>query len=167
VGSTVIRRILAIVWGDERGSALLEGTILTPVLFLMVFGVFEFSWYFYNQQVVEIGLRDAARYLARGPGGGVVNTSNPCSDATAVAYAQNLAANGKLSGGSPRINGWSAANVTITCPQVTNSGGIINPIYTVKAFTSFPDPSFGVFGLLGLSVPSITVSHTERAMGSG
>jgi Flp pilus assembly protein TadG len=166
----VISRILRMVLRDERGTALLEGAILTPMLFIIFFGVFEYSWYFYNQQAVEIGLRDAARWLARGPGSYRTNSFNPCSDATALANAQNLAANGTLSGGSPRINGWSAADVTITCPTFDNSkqvylGGPI--IYIVTASTNFLDPSFGLFGLLGLPVPNISVSHSERAIGSG
>ena len=53
------------MWGDEEGSPLLEATLLTPVILALVGGVFEFSWYFYQQQAMEVGLRDAARYIAR------------------------------------------------------------------------------------------------------
>ena len=51
------------MWGDEQGAALLEATLLTPVLLFLVGGVFEFSWYFYHQQAVEVGLQDAARNI--------------------------------------------------------------------------------------------------------
>ena len=61
------RQTIQSLWRSTDGSALVEATVLTPVLIILFFGVFEFSWYFYNQQLVEIGVRDAARYLARGP----------------------------------------------------------------------------------------------------
>jgi Flp pilus assembly protein TadG len=51
--------------GDTRGSALLEGTVLTPFLCVLLFGVYEFSNFFYQQHLVSTGVRDAARYLAR------------------------------------------------------------------------------------------------------
>ena len=36
-----------------------------PLLLGLFLGVFEFSWFFYNQQLVVSGLRDAARYMTR------------------------------------------------------------------------------------------------------
>ena len=53
------------LWRDEDGSALVEATIVMPLLISLFLGVFEFSWFFYNQQLVVSGLRDAARYMTR------------------------------------------------------------------------------------------------------
>ena len=53
------------LWRDEDGSALVEATIVMPLLITLFLGVFEFSWFFYNQQLVVSGLRDAARYMTR------------------------------------------------------------------------------------------------------
>ena len=53
------------LWLDQRGSALIEGAAVIPLLIALVFGVFEFSWLFYQQHLVTIGLHDAADYLAR------------------------------------------------------------------------------------------------------
>ena len=83
-----------------------------PVLIVLFFGVFEFSWYFYNQQLIEIGVRDAARYLARGPYLSAANFigegTNPCLDATNVAAAKNLAVTGTTDGsGGVRVKGWT------------------------------------------------------------
>src|SRR5271168_3950365 len=52
-------------WRDEEGSALVEATIVMPLLLSLFLGVFEFSWFLYNQQLVVSGLRDAARYMTR------------------------------------------------------------------------------------------------------
>ena len=53
------------LWRDDDGSALVEATIVMPLLISLFLGVFEFSWFLYNQQLVVSGLRDAARYMTR------------------------------------------------------------------------------------------------------
>ena len=82
-------------------------------------GVFEFSWYFYNQQLVEIGVRDAARYMARVQVAGTPNTPCTQTDSSGTLYttdAANIAVTGQTaSGGTARVSGWTAANVTISC----------------------------------------------------
>jgi|SRR6185437_4516633 Flp pilus assembly protein TadG len=161
------------LWRDADGAALVEATVLTPLLIVLFFGVFEFSWYFYNQQLVEIGVRDAARYLARGPYVSVASTesTDPCLDATNLTAAKNLAVTGTIDGsGSVRVEGWTTVNVSISCPSVPNTASTYagpNPIYLIQVQTSFPDPTLGYFGMLGLGIPNLTSSHTERSFGSG
>jgi Flp pilus assembly protein TadG len=78
-------------WRNEDGSALVEASVLTPLLVSLYFGVFDFSWYFYNQQLVEAGVRDAARYMARIE---LTNrNTNPCvqTDPTGTLYTINAA----------------------------------------------------------------------------
>ena len=72
---------------DTDGSALVESAVLLPMLFVLLFGVYEFSWFFYQQHVASIGIRDAARYLAR--------VKEPCNEGSASwpleqAVAKNL-----------------------------------------------------------------------------
>ena len=155
---------------DRQGSALVEGAILVPVLIVLLFGVFEFSWFFYQQHVISIGIRDAARYLARSP--------NPCDPGSPVwgaaqANAKNIAASGSIQGGPARLKGWTAATVVARCSEVDNSssargqspyrGGLI--VYVVTVSTKFTDPSLGLFGVLGLPKPIISISHSERVIG--
>ena len=88
-----------------------------PVLIVLLFGVYEFSWFFYQQHLVSMGLRDAARYLAR--------AWVPCDPGIASwlseeVQARNLATTGYASGGPPRIKGWTVAAVSITCTPVAN-----------------------------------------------
>jgi Flp pilus assembly protein TadG len=168
-------RALKSVWRCDEGSVLVEAAVLTPMLFSLVFGVVEFSFYLYQQQLIETGVRDAARYLARIP----LTTSGatPCTQtdsATGTAYstyAQNIALYGTTSssGATQRVKGWSGP-VTITCPSTDNSGGSYadgTTIYTISATTSFSDPALGFFGLLHLTPPSISVTHKERFIGPG
>src|ERR1700749_2116220 len=107
------------VWCDEDGSALVEATIVLPLLIALFLGVFGFSWYFYNQQLVVSGLRDAARYMTR-----IELTDgnrDPCvqKDQNGVLYAAeaaNIATTAETdAGGSARVSGWGAADVTISC----------------------------------------------------
>jgi hypothetical protein len=157
---------------NSEGSALVEGAFVVPVLIVLLFGVYEFSWFFYQQHVISTGLRDAARYLAR--------TRDACDFNSAVwgasqENAKSLATTGSIGGGSARVKGWVAAMVVPRCSQVDNSlpargqsayrGGPI--IYVVTLSTRFVDPSLGFFGLLGLPAPIISVSHSERVIGPG
>jgi Flp pilus assembly protein TadG len=155
--------LLRSVWRSSDGSALIEGSIVIPVLFLLVLGVFEFSFVFYEQQMISTGIRDAARYLAR--------TSDP-TDTTLQANAKTLATTGSVTGTTNRISGWTNASVTVAVANVANpvsgvnlkligSGGG-NQVVTVS--TSFTDPSLGFFSFLGLSPPTYSISHSERVI---
>ena len=162
-------RLVASLWRDAEGSVLVEATILTPFLVTLMFGLFEFSWYFHKQQLVESGVRDAARYLARvAPDG-----TNPCTLATPVdfaARARNIAVTGLASGGTARVPGWTTGNVTLSCAAFGNSGAAYEggpTIYLITASTDFADPALGFFGLLGLTTPNLSASHIERSMGPG
>lgn len=49
---------------DERGTALVEGAIVIPVLFLILFSVIDFSWAFYQYISLRQGVREGAREAA-------------------------------------------------------------------------------------------------------
>jgi Flp pilus assembly protein TadG len=160
---TCFRSVNAL-WRDTEGSVLLEATVLTPVLLVLFLGAYEFSWYFNRQQMVEVGVRDAARYLGAA-------SANPCSVGTLLTQAKNLATTGIVtSGGTARVLGWSASDVSISCATIDNTAGTYycpttTPnCYSVTVRSSFPDPSIlGSFSFLGLSTPNLSFSHTERA----
>jgi Flp pilus assembly protein TadG len=159
-------RVMRSIWRNSEASAFLEGAILLPVLLTLGLGVFEFSWVFYQQQLISTGVRDAARYIAR---------STKPNDLTIQVDAKNLATTGDINGGAPRVNGWRANDVRISYASVENASGLngLTPyrggpaIETVTVTTTFTVSSLGFFGLLGLRPPSLTVSHQERVIGSG
>jgi TadE-like protein len=158
---------------DNEGSALVESAVLVPLLFVLLFGVYEFSWFFYQQHIASTGVRDAARHLAR--------VSKPCDERSAawaveLAHARNLATTGSIRGDTTRIKGWTAAMVVLRCTAINNSAGPTGlrayrgggeVVYVITASTSFVDPSLGFFAILRLSPPIISVSHSERAIGAG
>jgi Flp pilus assembly protein TadG len=152
------------LWADRDGTALVEGAIVVPVLALLLFGVFEFSWLFYEQHLISTGLRDAARYLARTP--------DP-TDSTWQTNAKNIATTGTFDGsGTVRVTGWVAADVTCSALSIANpvdgqnllvtSGATDNQVITCS--TSWSYPTLGMFGFLGLTAGNLVVAHSQRAI---
>src|SRR5882672_7162812 len=152
---------------DNDGSALVESAVLVPLLFVFLFGVFEFSWFFYQQHLAAMGVRDAARYLAR--------VSNPCDEHSAAwpieqANARTLATTGSVRGNTARIKGWTAAMVVLRCTAVGNPAGPTGlrdyrsgeVVYVITASTSFVDPALGFFAFLHLAPPVNSASPSTR-----
>jgi hypothetical protein len=160
------------LWRDREGSALVEGAILLPVLMILMFGIYEFSWLLYQQHVMVTGLVDAARHLAR--------SASPCNATSQTwaadeAAARSLAATGTAGSGTARIKGWAPGMVAIACLPVDNPAGSDGLrsyrggpfVYVVTVSSRLTDPSLGFFRLLGLEPPAISVSHSERVTGPG
>jgi hypothetical protein len=149
-----------------------EGAVIVPLLIVLLLGVYEFSWFFYQQHVISSGLRDAARYLARSHDS---CGSGPANWAAVEESAKNLAVRGSITDGFSRVKGWTPVMVTLRCHQIDNlppasglaayRGGSV--VYVITASTQFIEPSLGFFGLLGLPLPVISVAHSERVIGPG
>ena len=144
---------------DERGAALVEAAFMLPLFLALVGGVYEFGFFLYQQQMVSAGVRDAARYLAL--------TANP-NDIITQGAARNLAVSGYVQGGPPRIAGWSTAEVLVLVTPIDNASGTFgggSPVEVVSVSTRFTYASLGFLGLLGLSPPTVAVTHQERHVG--
>jgi TadE-like protein len=160
------RRTIQSAWFDNEGTALIETSIILPFLFVLVFGVLEFSWLICQQHLISTGVYDAARYIARSP------TPNDPSIKQAARY---LAVTGAIDGVLPRVRGWSPDDINISYGVINNPtgndgltmfrGGPV--IESVTVSTIFTVPSLGFFSILGLSPPTFSVSHEERVIGSG
>src|SRR5205807_7724653 len=106
-GQSMRKSVLQFLAADDEGSALVEGAIMVPVLCVLLFGIYEFSWFFYQQHLISTGLRDAARYVARLP-----TACDPISPDWPIAreLAANLATTGSINGGAARVKGWTGAS---------------------------------------------------------
>ncbi len=159
-------RLLRLLWHDDEGTALVETAIILPVLFVLVFGVFEFSWLICQRHLISTGIRDAARYIA--------HSTSP-NDPTIKKDAKYLATTGEIDGQTPRVSGWTADDVDISYIFINNPAdehGVSNlrggaVIESVTVSTTFTVPSLGFFGILGLTPPTLKVLHQERVIGSG
>ncbi len=147
-------------WQTDRGTALIESAIVLPVFLMLIGGVFEFGYFFYQQQLLTTGVRDAARYLAL--------TANP-NNATYQNDAMRLAVYGAMDRETTaRVPGWSTGDVAISVTALDNSSGMYCSGCTVAVITvstRLADSSLGFLGLLGLKIPVISVSHQERWVG--
>lgn len=145
---------------DDRGSALIEGAVLTPVLCVLFFGVFEFSFFSYQQHLMTAGVSDAARFVAR--------SCNP-TDAATLTNAQNLAATGSIDASLLlRVANWDPGEVTVTFTNVDNSAGTYrgpSVILIVNVTGNFTYAPLGFWGFFGFSIPSVSVTHSERYIG--
>lgn len=180
----MITRKIGSLWSNHDGSAFIEATIMVPVLFFLVAGVFEYSWLLYKQHLITAGVRDAARYLSRVDGDLNDPTLSGDFSAATKQNAQNLATTGSIAGGSyRRVTGWEPSDVVITVldPPIDNA---IDPvdglrpyrayfgsdnIYVVQVTANFTYSPIGLpLGWTGwlLNIP-ISVSHFERVIGKG
>lgn len=96
--------------GDRQGAAAIEVAAVMPILVIVGLGTFEFGHIFYSTQLIQTGLRDAARYIARAP-----------DPATAEATARQLATTGTVDGsGAPRVSWWQTDEIQITYETTAN-----------------------------------------------
>ncbi|MCQ8871811.1 pilus assembly protein [Mesorhizobium sp. LMG17149] len=151
--------------GDENGAALVEAAITIPLVLLLSAGVFEFSNILNTRLLLEAGVEDAGRYMAR------------CSSdwATCKGRAQNLAANGVVANGSARVTGWLPAAVAITTAVSLQAVDVAtgtqlylsskSTVDVVDVTTSYSYSGSGFLSYLGFSPLTLTVSHQERVIG--
>ena len=94
----------------QRGIAVVEFALATPVLLITMLVAFEFTRVFYEYNTLTKSVRDAARFLAEDAydGGSVYNI-----DGGKIALARNLAVTGQLSGGTPLLEGLSTGDIAI------------------------------------------------------
>ncbi len=141
----------------QRGVAMVEFVVGTPLLFLLLYGICELGNAFVQYSVLTDAARDAARYLASNAllgSTGVVNLS-----ATVTVATRNLVVYGNTVGaGAPLLPGLTAGQVAIaadasnnvsvsvaypyrslfggTLPLFVNGGSINTGDLTLYAYTS-------------------------------
>jgi hypothetical protein len=143
---------------DERGSSLVETAVVIPFLLVLGLGVSEFGNVLYNHHLVDTGVRDAARYLAR--------FKQP---ETRETEAKQLAVTGSTTGGTKRVAWWDTGDVMITYKQFANPTGAYrgpDPIRVVQVETNVTYGGVGFLSFLGLG-NSLTfgMAHEERVIG--
>lgn len=150
---------------DRKGAALVEFSLLAPVLILLMCGMGEFANAMRQYHIMEKGVRDAGRYLARVPMTGcTVNGS-------AVTAARNLALTGRTSGGTYLLGSWTDPNsVTVSVAQcLDNTGGGYRgypqmPVLEVTARAPYAD--LGMLTVLGLGSITLEVRHQQLWIGA-
>lgn len=148
----------------KRGAALVEFSLVAPLLVFMMCGLAEFACIMRQYHIMEKGVRDAGRYLARVPMTGC--TLNGGS----VALAQNLALTGRTASGSYLLPTWTnAGTVTVAVAQcVDNSSGGYRgrddmPVIEVTADAPYAD--LGLLSVIGIDDIDLEVTHQQLWIG--
>jgi Flp pilus assembly protein TadG len=140
---------------DTEGSALVEMTLIVPLMIGLMIGGVDFSMAFASYATIGKSARAAGRYIASLPSSSVV----ACSD-WAKTNAKNLAVYGKISpgaGDAPLISGWTPSQVEIDCSNW--------PTITVNVQTTYNTIMLSAI-IPGAASLTMTTSHTETSIGS-
>jgi Flp pilus assembly protein TadG len=153
---------------DQRGAALVEMAIITPLVVLLAAGVFEFSSIIQTRLMLEAGVSDGARFVARCRWGG--------NQAACETAAINIVVTGQpTSGGTARVTGWTAAQVAVTYTPfavTVDSDGLQNyrtdlaSVDIVSVTATYPYSGTGLWAFLGFGAFNLVVSHQERVIGA-
>src|SRR5690242_7498440 len=79
-----MRSILADRWRDQRGQSLLETAVMIPLIFVVVFWVFELGWLMYTFTVLADAANEGVRYAIVHSGGDVGGTEATVKSFAAV-----------------------------------------------------------------------------------
>lgn len=151
---------------SEKGAALVETTLLLPVILALSAGVLEFSNLFYKKLLIEAGLRDAARYWARCPTIGGFSCSKT--------IAQNIAVYGSPGVGTPRVSGWLPGDVVVDDTTYSTPNPIVSgePLFrgpaniiTVHVSTTFTYSGTSLLNYIGIGNVTLNGAHEERFIG--
>lgn len=147
-----------------RGAAAIEVALAFPLVVLFGAGLFEYGSLFYNFELIQTGVRDAARFLAR--------VQNPTASETA---ARNLARRGTVDAtGALRVTSWQQTDIQITYETTPNpidetTGRRLyrgrDPLVVVRVSTSFDHNGLGLLNAVGLGPLRVAAAHEERYVG--
>ena len=151
-----------------RAAAAAELALILPLSVLLLFTALEAGHYMYQRHQVVKGLRDGARFAAR-QSFDLVNCRNGTGsiDSGLASSVVNLTRTGQITGGSPRVPNWTAAEITVavSCPSASEAEtGIYDsdePAPQVNVSTAFTYNSF--FGGLGVIDDTFQIGGSQQA----
>ncbi len=154
-------KLLQSVSRCSSGSAMLEATIVVPVVVSLMAGGVDFGLIMSTQATAEKSVRGAARYLATVPSAAVCTWG--------LVNAKNLAVYGKLNPVSgvdaPLITGWSASGGTNNNVQLGPDTNCANPAI-IQLQASIPYNSIFLSTILpNVSSWTLSAEHEERYVG--
>ncbi|MGI9388754.1 MAG: TadE/TadG family type IV pilus assembly protein [Boseongicola sp.] len=172
---TLVRRFRR----DEDGVALVEFAIFLPLFLLSFFVIVEFSRVFFSYQGAVVGVRDAARYLARvapegicsgaaNGSGGVLVFSNPdgnggFEDAALQIVRRNMDNEYDVLPEKITIQSVTSTYVCVVPPAGTYRQNEV-PIAQVAAQVEIELPLGGILTFNGLQlIPNITHTVTDQS----
>lgn len=148
---------------DQRGAALIEMTMVIPLLLTIGLGVFEFGNIYYKYHLMENAVRDGGRYASSLVG-------NVCANTTAGSTLRQMVVDTVKKTGAANQVWTTGTTITVTCASYNNKannyayrGG--DTINSVIVTAKVPYQSLGLLGFFNLVPPTLQVSHEERLLG--
>lgn len=131
--------------GKRRGAAVVEMAVVSPLLFLILFGIMEFGWAFMVRQTLVNAAREACRVA--------IIQGNTEADAQAR-FAQAIAATGLT------------VTPTVRYSDTDTPPDSINDTVTVTVTVPYSDITItGLTSFLGIHTTSVTASCSMRLEG--
>lgn len=160
---------------DCEGAALIEFTLVAPLLFSLVLGTIEFGRYLEQHHTLVKSARDATRYLSRIEMN-CAGSSDFCCPSTAASWgaaetnARNLAMRGSINPAAPLVlSSWTdPATITFTVTCLDNTGGGFRgqeDIPVVTTSINFPYTQIGFLSFFGIGSLDLSASHQEVNFG--
>lgn len=160
---------------DREGAAIIEFTLVAPLLLGLALGTIEFGRYLQQYHIVVKSARDASRYLSRIEMN-CAGTTDFCCPSTDVSWgaaeiaARNLAMRGSINPTAPLVmSTWadpSTISFTVTCLDNTGGGYRGQPdIPVVRTSITVPYTEVGFLSFLGVGALNISVTHEEVNFG--
>ncbi len=158
----------------EKGAAMIEYTLLAPLIIFLGLGAGEFGRALQHHHVINKGARDAARYLARVPAtcaGAGIGAGSITSGAN-VTTAKYLAMTGYMDPSTnwilPYWNDLATITVTVDCLANPGFEGLYRNdvnIPSINVAISVPYAEVGFLSVLGVGAISFTARHSEPHIG--
>lgn len=167
-----LRHYLSRFRHDQRGTSVVEMTLIAPLMLLLSAGVFEFGNLIHDKLLIEAGLTDAARFAARCNSQLYTDAGLAAIDCAGI--AANIAVFGNAAGtGNARVDDWKRADVTVTiadsgfCHDAVVSGATLYRSTTaqvciVKAEGTLAYSGVGMLALLNIGTITLGGVHEER-----
>ena len=159
--------------GGRDGAALIEFTVLVPLLLALMAGFIEFGMAVQSHHVVQKALRDSTRYLAQVPGFDATTPvdATPCNGAPTgqALIAKNLAIYGNIGGtGTSKISGWGYDGICVIGPtsRSVTFNGVTTEVLVVQMTAQAPYGGVGFLSVLGFTGITLRGSHEQAYLGN-
>ena len=153
----MMRELLNKLWENRRGSAAVELALLMPIMMVMLAGITEVGYAFYQASALERGLRAGATYASR--------VELPMS-ADAKTITENLVKSASMDGAlGVSASNWEAAGATFTITVADRDvGSVTVSVIKLEAQVPFSPLTDELWDLLSLPDQFIEVSHEQASL---
>lgn len=125
---------------DTRATAATEFALALPMMLALLFVSMEAGHFFWTEHKLVKSVRDGARFATR------LSVTDLCDGSTTIMSSaleseiKNLTVTGQISGGAPKVPGWTTGDVQVTvgCEAFVATGiytdlGAEGPMVTVSS----------------------------------